>query len=97
MFVRSTTAGDVHCVNADVEAHTRHLTGLPAGTGGAQDAERPVLWLAVDGGRPLVVANTDRGGMAGERLGGPFHESDLHDDDRRTLCRESGTPNALTT
>ena len=65
MFVRSTTAGDdAHCVNADVEAHTRHADGLPAGTGGAPDAMRPVLWLAVDGGRSLVVANADKGGMA---------------------------------
>ena len=65
MFVRSTMAGDdAHCVNADVEAHRVMQTELPAGTGGAPDVARPVLWLAVDVGRPLVVANTDKGGMA---------------------------------
>ena len=65
MLVRSTTAGDdAHCVNADVEAHTLHADGLPAGTGGAPDAARPDLWLALDGGRSLVVANTDKSRMA---------------------------------
>jgi len=65
MFVRSTTVGDdAHSVNADVEAHRVVQTELPLELRGAPNAARPVLWLAVDGGRPLVVANTDKRGMA---------------------------------
>ena len=65
MFVRSTTAGaDAHCVNADVEGHTRHADRTVRWNWRGTGRGASVLWLALDGGRPLVVANTDKGGMA---------------------------------
>jgi hypothetical protein len=48
----------------------------------AEDAVRTALWLAVNRGRLFVVANTDKRGMAEQRLGGPLDESDLNDDSR---------------
>jgi len=65
MFVRSTTAGDdAYCVNADVEAHTFQTDGPAVDCGGHRMPRASALWLAVDGGRALVVANTNEDRMA---------------------------------
>lgn len=64
MFVRSTTEGDdAHGSTPTWKLTRATQTEPPAESGGTPNAVRLVSWLAVDGGRPFVVADTDKSGM----------------------------------